>query len=58
MSSAPRKLARNRQPSVDFSDLRSRPAYVSKLAQRRGGVEVYDGERLAFRLWIPHTRIR
>jgi hypothetical protein len=58
MSSAPRKLARNRQPHVDFADLCDRPAYVSKLAQRKGGVDVYDVERLAFRLWIPHTRMR
>jgi hypothetical protein len=49
---------KDRPRTVTLADLRSRPAYVSKLAQRRGGVEVYDGERLAFRLWIPHTRMR
>ena len=45
--------------TVTLDDLRRRPKYVSRLAQRRHGVNVVDEYGVVrFRLWIPSTRLR
>jgi len=45
--------------TVTLSDLRTRPAYVSRLARRRRGVIVVDEYGVErFRLWIPGMRMR
>lgn len=44
--------------AITIAVLRHDPALTSRLAQRPGGIDVWSDGRVAFRLWVPHTKLK